>query len=366
MILIGTDDGLYRWFEGCGWPIFHSLQGRQVAALASPGAGELVVLDRLGAILESVDNGQSWRSLPTAEGAGAPTALAVGGEPSSILLATRSPLGMALRAIGAPIPRRDEPDGGFAPRLARRARTLAEGATAILAPGGKVVRVDPETIRGKGWTPLEVPDVRAPGHLPEVHGLAVGGGSPAVWFACVREFGLWRSADLGASWTSCPGLPPRVNAIRPISDQPGRLVAATSDGCWVSGDSGQTWEDRSGGLESRRYVSSVAVKPGEPDVMLAGAAPRGPDGSSSAPFAGLEFSLYETTDGGKTWAIVRRGNPDVLEHDTIADIRHDPAAPDNVIVALSSGELWVTRNGGAYWAPLARQIRAARVLCGVG
>src|SRR4051812_12198676 len=46
MILIGTDKGIYRWFEGCGWPIFHSLQDRAIVDLATPGGGVLAALDR--------------------------------------------------------------------------------------------------------------------------------------------------------------------------------------------------------------------------------------------------------------------------------------------------------------------------------
>ena len=34
MILIGTDEGIYRWFEGAGWPVFHSLQDRAILGLA--------------------------------------------------------------------------------------------------------------------------------------------------------------------------------------------------------------------------------------------------------------------------------------------------------------------------------------------
>ena len=41
MILIGTDKGIYRWFEGSGWPTFHSLQDRAIVSLASPGKRDL-------------------------------------------------------------------------------------------------------------------------------------------------------------------------------------------------------------------------------------------------------------------------------------------------------------------------------------
>ena len=112
-----------------------------------------------------------------------------------------------------------------------------------------------------------------------------------------------------------------------------------------------------------RHLRAIEVKPGAPDTLLAGAAPAPRSDSGAAPPDGLGFSLYESTNGGKTWAHAKHGYPETLLYDTITDIRYDPAAPDNVIVALGSGELWVTRNGGAYWTPLARQIRAARVLC---
>ncbi len=277
MILIGTDDGIYRWFEGCGWPIFHSLQGRAIVGLDAPGGGEIVAIGRDGAVLETIDNGQSWRAVPLAEGTGSPTAVAVGGDPTMILLASRNPLALALRAIGEPDPPPPGARRDLRALLAGRSRPAAVGgATTVLAPGGKLVRVDPETIRNKGWTPLKAPHVEAPGHSPEVRTLALAAGSPAAWFAALRHLGLFRSTDAGASWSACPGLPARVNAVRPIPGRPGGVVAATADGCWVSADAGQTWEDRGAGLEKHRYLSAVDVKPGEPDVMLAGAAPRGP------------------------------------------------------------------------------------------
>ena len=238
-------------------------------------------------------------------------------------------------------------------------------------PGGderQAVAADPEAARLAGWTRLGAPSPSPSdgGGSHEIRTLAFGPGSPGTWFAAVPGAGLWRSTDEGTSWRHCAGLPADVNAIRHVPGQPNRVFAATSDGCRVSNDAGQTWEDRSGGLEKARNLGALDVKPGEPDVLLAGAATGEAVGPKAEPAEGLVVSLFESTNGGKTWTHVRRGFPEDLEGDTIADIRHDPIAPDNVIVALASGELWVTRNGGAYWGPLARQFRAARALRAVG
>lgn len=361
MILIGTDDGIYRWFEGLGWPIFHSLQYHAVVGLAAPGAGVLAALDRTGQVFESVNNGQDWHQVALPAEFGAPTALSAWDSPAQIVLAGRSP-SLYRRVVGTPQPQYDEPAPvgmGIGATLWGRARTLAGGATAMVAPrsGVRTVRADRETARLAGWNRLGFPG------KGEVRLLATGPGTPGSWFASVGSAGLWRSTNLGTSWQQCPGLPAQVLALR---SAPGRLYAATSDGCWTSADDGQTWEDRSGGLENARYLSAIEVKPGAPDVLLCGAAPKAPDTSSAAPFQGHGFSLYESNNGGKTWTHARRGNPDVLQFDTIADIRHDPAAPENIVMAFGSGELWVTRNAGAFWMPLARQIRAARVLCAAG
>lgn len=370
MILIGTDDGIYRWVEGAGWPVFHSLQNRSIVDLASPGSGVLVALDRAGHVLESMNNGQDWRTIPTSEGAGSPTALAAwGNQAPFIVLGTRTQ-GLARRPVGAPIPVHDDPSApaqGFAPGLLSRARSLAAGASALLAPKRGVKRVDRATAKLAGWTRLGVPSAgksKQPGVIRTL-ATGIGQGAAPVWYAAVRGAGLWRSTDQGTSWNQCPGLPADIFAIRTAPERPGSVYVATSDGCWISGDAGLTWEDRSGGLEGVRYLSALEVKPGEPNVLLAGAAARGPHDFATGPFDGLAFSLYESKDGGKAWSLARRGNPDNFENDMIADIRHDPVAPENVILALTSGELWVTPNGGAFWTPLSRQIRAARKLCPV-
>ena len=98
-------------------------------------------------------------------------------------------------------------------------------------------------------------------------------------------------------------------------------------------------------------------------VFLAGCAPAAGLDSVAVSPEGLNFGLFESTNGGKSWTQVKKNFPESFGSDTISDIRFDLADPDRTIVALGSGEIWATRNGGAYWGPLARQIRAARVLC---
>jgi hypothetical protein len=92
MILIGTDEGIYRWIEGAGWPVFHSLQGRAIVSLASPGAGMLAAIDKPGQILESVNNGQDWEVIPAPgpDASASPALLAVWGDPQLLVLATKT------------------------------------------------------------------------------------------------------------------------------------------------------------------------------------------------------------------------------------------------------------------------------------
>jgi hypothetical protein len=357
MIYIGTDEGIYRWYEGTPWPIFHSLQDRGVLSIAAPGAGFLAVVDSGGRVLESVNNGIDWRTIPPPGGSARAVAVAMGGAPGSIVLTTR-PMGLSHRVVGAPVPRPES----------RRAPAFLRGLLDFTGGGTEVATREPKRHAGSegssGWTALGVPSVPdRPGIVPRIRTLAIAPGETETWFAAVSGAGLWRSADGGLSWIVCEGLPDEVYAILVVPKKPGMVALATSDGCRISLDGGQTWEDRSGGLDGARHVRALEVHPDDPNALLAGAAPGGPTEGTPAKRGVTQDSLYESSDGGKTWKQVRRGFPDVLESDTISDIRVDPAAPDNAIVALASGELWRTRNGGDWWEPLARQIRAARVLC---
>src|SRR4051812_7589957 len=101
MLYIGTDNGIYRWFPGTPWPVFHSLQNRSIVGIASPGSGVVVALDDGARLWESVNNGLEWRSVPLPEGAGRATSVAMASN-GEILAATGRPLGLYRRPIGLP------------------------------------------------------------------------------------------------------------------------------------------------------------------------------------------------------------------------------------------------------------------------
>lgn len=362
MLYIGTDDGIYRWFSGANWPIFHSLQGRSVVGLASPGGGVLVALDAAATVWESRNNGLDWRSIPLPDGAGRPTSLTLigGGE---IAVATGRPMGLYRRPIGL----RTEAD---APRAAERARKFedhiigrARGLAARLRGGsssvGGTATLERPQARLFGWTAMAVPSADA-GHVPPSVRLVTTNGPTT--YAAVAGAGLWASGDLGASWSRLPGLPDEVYSVR-FAPKANAIAVGTNDGAKLSTDGGQTWADASGGLEKVRQVRALEIKPTDPKVMFAGCAPVGAGEGPVADRAGLQFALYETKDGGKTWKHSARGFPEVLESDSIADIRYMPDDPDRAAIALASGEMWNTFTDGLWWEPLARQIRGARVLC---
>ncbi len=349
MILIGTDEGIYRWFDGIGWPVYHSLQDRAIRSLAGSGGGVVAAIDGANRVLESVDNGMTWRVVPLPDVAGRPSAITIVGPMATLFVGTK-PLALQRKLVGVPVP-------SMLTQAVDRARTAFKqrrsgGGTAVMAAPAK------PTMNTFGWTSLPTPAVAKTGLAGEVRLLAAAPGEPEVWYAACSGWGLWKSVDSGSTWMACPGLPAEVFSIR---FGKGRVVVGTSDGVWTSLDSGVSWTDTSKGLENARHVRVVEVKPGEPNVLYAGAAPT-PGSSGAAPRDGLKFALYDSIDGGKNWNLVRRGLPDDLGYDAVSDIRFDPAAPDNVVVALGSGELWISRNGGEYWGPLARQIKSARTL----
>lgn len=155
---------------------------------------------------------------------------------------------------------------------------------------------------------------------------------PDVVWVGTEPSQVWRSADAGATWeqtsrletlSSSPtwSFPPRPDthhvrwiACHPL--EPGRLWVAIEAGALVSTiDGGRTWRDRVAGGPWDTH--ELAVHRAAPDTLRVSAG----DG------------YFESDDAGATWRSPRSG----LEVGYLRSVAIDPGQPDVVVVSASSG-----------------------------
>ena len=134
----------------------------------------------------------------------------------------------------------------------------------------------------------------------------------------------WRDRVRGGPWDT------HELAIHP--NAAGTLRVSAGDGYFESHDGGGTWHSPSAGLEVG-YLRSVAIDPGDPDVVLVSAS----SGPHSAYVAGRSNGrLYRRVKRGR-WEQIRDGWPDPPA--TIAPL---------VCAGRTAGELWAADERGVH------------------
>ena len=196
-----------------------------------------------------------------------------------------------------------------------------------------------------------------------------------AWVATRKGlFELRRSSDHGADraeggWriarTSFLGDP--VSMVLPPDDQ-GRMLAALNlghFGCKVhaSDDAGATWRE----VATPTYPEQPKDAPGfEWKLKLIWSLARSP-GSGTLWAGTLPGGLFRSDDGGASWQLVESlwHRPERLEwfgggypEPGIHSICPHPTRPDELLIGISSGGAWVTRDGGAQWQVQTQGMRA--------
>lgn len=177
------------------------------------------------------------------------------------------------------------------------------------------------------------------------------------WIAChPREPGrLWvaieagalvSTADGGRSWRDrVPGGPYDTHELAIHPDRPEALRVAAGDGFFESPDGGDTWARPMEGLEVG-YLRSVAVDPGDPDVVLVSAASR----PRTAYVAGVSDGRVYRREGRGPWWRVRDGWPDSPR--TIAPLLRSGLRPGELWAADERG-IHRSGDGGRSWSSVA-------------
>ncbi|MDX1624411.1 MAG: hypothetical protein R3199_10585 [Gemmatimonadota bacterium] len=153
-----------------------------------------------------------------------------------------------------------------------------------------------------------------------------------LWVA-IEAGALVTTADGGVTWRDRePGGPYDTHEIAIHPDRPECLRISAGDGYYESDDGGATWRSPEAGLEVG-YLRSVAVDPGDPDVVVVSAA----SGAHSAYATGRSDGRLYRRKEGAAWERVTDGWPE--EPETIAPLLTTGREP---------GELWAADERGVH------------------
>ena len=178
-----------------------------------------------------------------------------------------------------------------------------------------------------------------------------------LWVA-IEAGALISTSDGGQSWQDrVPGSPWDTHELAIHPDLPETLRVAAGDGYFESPDGGATWESPETGLEVG-YFRSVAIDPGQPDLVLVSAS----SGPHTAYMAGLSDGRLYRRAGEDHWERLVDGWPDPPA--TIAPL---------LLAGESAGELFATDergihrtdDGGSSWQQVAAFPVAPRYLRGI-
>lgn len=176
-------------------------------------------------------------------------------------------------------------------------------------------------------------------------------------YATLWERGLFRSDDSGKTWRDvsqglgAPGVNMRVCRVRLHRD--GTLFCLVTGlmidgsltrqgvGLYRSRDNAASWEKITAS-HPLRWPTDFEMDPRDSKVIYLGACDP-PDGEG-------EGGLFKTTDGGKSWRLLKR------EGSRHFGATLDPRNPDRVYMTLNYNEgtrppLWLSRDAGQTWTP---------------
>jgi len=138
----------------------------------------------------------------------------------------------------------------------------------------------------------------------------------------------------GRSWRQLPLILPRgdISAVATAGEGGNVILAATAAGLKISRDSGKSWEDVALDGDSHARVRRIASHPANPGVLLVGA----------------DTGLFRSTDAGVTWEKFGHGVPLSTAIQDLILAQNDPA---HVVVASGAG-IFQSIDGGDHYSRL--------------
>ncbi|MCC7165556.1 MAG: hypothetical protein IT331_23870 [Anaerolineae bacterium] len=173
---------------------------------------------------------------------------------------------------------------------------------------------------GKTWRPLTT-------NLPgtDIHAFAVNPTNAREFYAFVAGFGLFKSDDGGAMWTSLNrAVPPSTTSIAIRADAPQTIfLGSGQQGLFESGDGGVTWT----GIPSNTFQSAIALALNNQNEL----------------FVATELGVFKSADSGATWTRLN------VDTDVALALAISPSNPQRLAVVNDKGQVFRSDDGGATW-----------------
>ena len=149
--------------------------------------------------------------------------------------------------------------------------------------------------------------------------------------------GFFKTTDGGATWKESKDLRKEsIHSMVQSDKDPDIIMVGTTDGVWVSKNSGDDWKKISynpiPGVSSSVLptVDSLAIDPRNSDTI----------------FAGTWWRAFKSTDSGKNWKLIKNG---MIDDSDVFAITIDSKDPDHLIASACSG-IYESKNNGELWA----------------
>jgi photosystem II stability/assembly factor-like uncharacterized protein len=150
---------------------------------------------------------------------------------------------------------------------------------------------------------------------------------PNIYYIGTPGGGVWKTDDGGRVWKPIFDSVPvaSIGGVAVSPSNPQIVYVATGEqtrgnGVYKSTDAGATWTNI--GLQETHVITGIFVDPGNPDILVIGAA-----GDYTS---GDERGVYKTTDGGKSWKKVL-----FKDNETgVYDLEADPDNPNTMFATL--------------------------------
>ena len=216
-----------------------------------------------------------------------------------------------------------------------------------------------------GPAPLDGGQVPANGPVSgRVSALAADPTNANIIYLGAAGGGVWKSVDAGVTWAPITDNQATLftGAIAVAPSAPNTIYVGTGEannsidsyyglGVLKSTDGGATWTlENAGGDFTRKTISAIAIDPTNANNVYVAISDGGVNG------VGGNTGIWKSTDGGATFTNTTTAIPNVTGNSEFSDVVINPTNPLNLYCAIGSpggsveNGVYETMDGGATWA----------------